>query len=133
MSGRVIFLICSLLFLSACVKAPVFKDGDYAFIKSNYPIVNINGVEIEPVYRLDLEAGDNTAVIVYHSYQYDYFCTFSWTAVGKTAYEAVDQDNRYPLTLYRWVRTNGLWASRLDPMDPLECIRKPRRGNTTDE
>lgn len=125
MNGRVIILVCSLL-LSACVKAPVFQEGDYAYIRSNYPIVNINGVDVEPLYRQDLKAGENTVVIVYHSYLYDYFCTFSWTAASKTAYEVVDKENRYPLTLYRWVRTNSLWASRLDPADPLECVRKPR-------
>jgi hypothetical protein len=127
MNGRGIFLFCSLLFLSACVKAPVFKEGDYAFIRSNYPIINVNGVEAEPAYRLDIEAGENVLVIVYNTYQHDYFCTFSWTAVANTAYEVVDKENRYPLTLYRWVRTNSLWASRLDPADPLDCVQKPRR------
>ena len=127
MNGRVIFIIFSLLCVSACVKAPVFKQGNYAFIRSNYPIVNVNGVKVEPAYRLDIEAGENILVIVYNTYQHDYFCTFSWTALANTAYEVVDKENRYPLTLYRWVRTNSLWASRLDPADPLECAQKPRR------
>ncbi len=127
MNGRLVILICIMLLVSACVKAPVFKGGDYALIKSSYPIVNVNGVDVEPLYSLDLEAGENALVIVYNSYQHDYFCSFSWTAVANTAYEVVDKENRYPLTLYRWVRTNSLWASRLDPVDPLECVKKPRR------
>ena len=127
--GKLVCVIAVILFLcvSACVKAPVFKQGNYAFIRSNYPIVNVNGVKVEPAYRLDIEAGENILVIVYNTYQHDYFCTFSWTALANTAYEVVDKENRYPLTLYRWVRTNSLWASRLDPADPLECAQKPRR------
>ena len=82
---------------------------------------------------LDIESGDNKLVIVYNTYQHDYYCTFSWTAVENTAYEVTDQENQYPLTLYRWVRTNSLWASRLDPLDPLECIREPRRGKIDDK
>ena len=116
--------ICACLFFTACVQAPVYKGANYALIKSNYPIVSLNGVEVDPSYSLDIEAGETTLVIVYHTYQYNYSCTFSWTAVAGTAYEVTDQDNSYPLTLYRWVRTNSLWASRLDPLDPLKCTRE---------
>ena len=133
MSMRTLLLVCTMLFLSACVQQAVFKVDGYALIKSNYPIVSANGVEIEHTYRLEVEEGENTLTIVYNTYQHDYFCTFKWTAVANTVYEVTDQENRYPLTLYRWVKTNSLWASRLDPVDPLECINKPRRGNTTDE
>ena len=133
MNLRIILMICTCLLLSACVRAPEFKGDDYAFIRSNYPIVNVNGKEVVPAYKLDIETVENTVVIVYNTYQYDYYCTFSWIAVANTVYEVTDQENQFPLTLYRWVRTNSLWVSRLDPMDPLECIKKPRRGNTTDE
>jgi len=132
MNLRIILFICTYLFLSACVQPPVFKGDGYAFIRSNYPIVSVNGNEVEPAYRLDIEAGENIVVIVYNTYQHDYFCTFNWTAVANTVYEVTDQENRYPLTLYRWVKTNSLWASRLDPMDPLECVRKARRRNNDD-
>lgn len=112
------------IFLSSCVQAPVFKQGGYALVKSNYPMVSFNGVEIEPSYELDIEAGETTLVIVYHSYQYNYVCTFSWTAAAGTAYEVTDHEKSYPLTLYRWVRKNSLWSIRLDPLDPLQCIRE---------
>lgn len=132
--NRLHLLISSVcLILSACVQAPVFKGQDYAFFRSNYPVVSVNGIEAEPSYSLDIPAGENTLVIVYHTYRFDYSCTFTWTAEGETAYEVTDQDNRYPLTLYRWVRTNSLWASRLDPADPLECIPKPRQKSTAGE
>ncbi len=87
-------------------------------------MVRLNGVEIEPSYELDIEAGEINLVIVYRSYQYDYNCTFTWTAVAGTAYEVTDQEKSYPLTLYRWVRKNSLWAIRMDPVDPLQCTRE---------
>ena len=112
--------------LCSCVQPPAFKSEDYALIKSNYPIVRINGIDIETTYNLDLEAGDNSLVIVYNTYQHNYFCTFSWVALAGTAYEVTDHEGQHPLTLYRWSRKNGLWAIRLDPVDPLECTQKPR-------
>lgn len=124
MNRRITLFISICMFLSACVQAPVFKQEGYAHITSNYPIVSLSGVEIEPSYELDLEAGETTLVIVYHSYQYDYACTFTWTAAAGTAYEVTDQENREPLTLYRWVRKNSLWAIRLDPVDPVQCPRE---------
>ena len=115
-------VLCTLL--NSCVQPPIFKAEDYSLIKSNYPIVAVNGIEIEKTYNLDLEAGENSLVIVYNTYQHDYFCTFSWLAMAGTVYEVTDQENEYPLTLYRWHRKNSIWAIRLDPVDPLECIRK---------
>ena len=121
------FFTALYLLLSGCVQVPVFKASDYALINSNYPIVSINGSEIEKTYKLDIEAGENSLVIIYNSYQYDYFCTFSWLAIAGTAYEVTDQENQYPLTLYRWHRKNRLWAIRLDPLYPLECIQKSKK------
>jgi len=124
---RVILLSCVGLLLNACVQPPVFKGDGYAFIRSNYPVIKVNDEEVEPLYRLDIEAGENTLLIVYNTYQYDYYCTFNWIAEPETAYEVTDHENQYPLTLYRWVRNNSLWASRLDPVDPVECTEKSRR------
>jgi len=121
---RIIFSTISCMVLSSCVQPPVFKTEEYALIKSNYPIVAINGNEIKKTYKLDLEAGENSLVVVYNTYQHDYFCTFSWTAMAGTAYEVTDQENQYPLTLYRWHKKIDLWAIRLDPVDPLECDQK---------
>jgi hypothetical protein len=127
MNRLLLLILGACVFLGACVQSPVFKGDGYAFFRTNYPVVSVNGVEIAPSYRLDIPAGENTLVIVYHTYRFDYHCTFTWTAVTETAYEVTDQDNKYPLTLYRWVRTNSLWASRLDPIDPLHCTPEPRR------
>ena len=123
---RIIFFTLSCMALGSCVQPPVFKSEDYALIISNYPIVAVNGIDIEKTYRLDLAAGENSLVIVYNTYQHDYFCTFSWLAKTGTAYEVTDQENLYPLTLYHWHRKNGLWAIRLEPVDPLECTQKPK-------
>jgi len=123
---RKIFFTFSCMLLVSCVQPPLFKTEDYALIKSNYPILAINGNEIEKTYQLDIEAGENSLLVVYNTYQYDYFCTFSWNAIAGTAYEITDQENQYPLTLYRWHRKNGLWAVRLEPVDPLECTQKSK-------
>lgn len=121
---RIIFFTIITIVLSSCVQPPVFKSEDYALIKSSYPIVHINGIDIETTYKLDLEAGDNSLIIVYNTYQHNYFCTFSWLALAGTAYEVTDQEGQYPLTLYHWSRKNRLWAIRLEPVDPQECIKK---------
>ena len=127
MNWQLLSIIGCCLCLNACVQVPVVKEGDYALLQSNYPVASVNANPIKPSYRLDIPAGENTLVIVYHTYRFDYHCTFSWTAEAGTAYEVTDQYNKYPLTLYRWKRTNSLWASRLDPVDPLECTPEPRR------
>lgn len=121
MNLRMIMILCTSLLVCACIKTPEIKGEGYAYIRSNYPIVSVNDETVEPVYQLDIKAGANTLIIVYNTYQHDYFCTFSWTATAGTVYEVTDQENQYPLTLYRWERTNSLWASRLDPVDPVKC------------
>ena len=122
---RVISFTILCMVLAGCVQPPVFKDKNAALIKSNYPIVSVNGDKIEKTYQLDLAAGENTLVIVYSSYHYEYLCTFSWLAEAGTAYEVTDQENLYPLTLYRWHRKNRFWALRLDAVNPLQCVEKP--------
>lgn len=128
MSTRIIFFIFSSLLLAGCVQVPTFKNETSSLITSNYPILKVNGIDTTggadtaSVYRYDLEPGENTLIIVYNTYQYDYYCRFTWVAEANTAYEVTDQENRYPLTLYRWVRKNSLWSRRVDPVDPLECL-----------
>ena len=89
--------------------------------------MNVNGEEHDPEYRLDITAGENAAVIVFNTYRHDYYSTFSWVEKANTVYEVTNQENLYPLTMFRWVRTNYLWASRLDPLDPEECVKQPRQ------
>ena len=126
MNIRALLLLLSLI-LSACVQPPAFKGDNDAFIRSNYPIINVNGEEIEPSYKTYLEPGENTLVITYLTYRHDYHCTFKWEVEANTVYEVTDQGNRYPLTLYRWIRSNSFWAARLDPIDPVKCIKKNRK------
>jgi len=82
MINRALFFTPLCLLLSSCVQPPVFKTEEHAVIISSYPIVAINGVEIEKAYQLDLKAGENSLLIVYNTYEYDYFCTFNWQAAG---------------------------------------------------
>lgn len=121
MMARLISFITLCLLLSSCVQPPVFKDKDSAVITSNYPIIAINGEKIDETYQLDLKAGENSVLILYNTYQYDYFCNFKWQAKAGTAYEVTDQENQYPLTLYHWYKKNTLWAIRLNPIDPVVC------------
>ena len=119
------FLTClAVVLLSACVKTPVFKGENYAHIESSHAIVSINGNKVAPTYSLDLPAGDNTLVALYPTYRFQYYCQFAWKAEPHTAYEITDQENKYPLTLYRWKRANDLWAKRLDPVDPVKCSKE---------
>lgn len=124
MSKRLVLIATLCLFASSCIQSPEFKTAEHALINSNYPIVSINGNEIEKTYHLDLKAGENSIVVVYDTYQYDYFCTFRWDAQAGIAYEVTDQENQQPLTLYRWYERNGLWAIRLDPVEPQECVKE---------
>ena len=119
-------ILLTIALLSGCVQQPAFEGRNHALIRTNYPIVSVDGEQIEPAYKMEFEAGETTMVIVYNTYRNDYYCTFTWTASANTVYEVTNQDNRYPLTMFRWVRTNSLWASRLDPADPLECDKQPR-------
>lgn len=124
MNRHLLITICAGFFLSACVQAHVFKGEDYAYIKSNYPIISVNGERIGPAYTLDIKAGENILVIVYHTYRHEYACTFRWRAEAGITYEVTDQDRKYPLTLFRWEPTNRFWASRLDPVEPVQCTQK---------
>jgi len=123
---KIIIIAGLYLLLSGCVQAPGFTVENTALIKSNYPIIAINDVAIEKTYKLDLDAGENSLIVVYNTYEYDYLCTFKWVAKAGTVYEVTDQENQYPLTLYRWHRKNSLWSIRLDPVDPQACTRKIR-------
>lgn len=117
-----IFLV--VLLISSCVDAPVFKGDNFAFIRSSHAIVSVNGEHVEPLYSLDLKAGENTLVVLYRSYRHDYYCKFTWTSKPGTVYEITDHEKIYPLVLYRWIRKNSLWAIRLDPIDPVNCPRE---------
>ena len=58
----VIALLIYCLALSSCVQTPPVKQGDYALLISNYPILRINGEDIDAEsdhrYKQDIKAGD---------------------------------------------------------------------------
>ncbi|WP_455221357.1 hypothetical protein [Kaarinaea lacus] len=124
MNARLVLGCIAALHISACVKAPVYKGENYAFLKSSHAIISVNGEQVEPVYTLDLKAGENTLVVLYRTYQHDYYCEFVWMSAPGTAYEITDHEKRYPLTLYRWVRKNSFWSIRFDPVDPVKCTKE---------
>jgi len=128
---RLFFIILCLL-LSSCVQRPMFKNENSALIKSNYPIIEINGEKIAETYQLDLKAGENAVLILYNTYQYNYFCRFEWQAKAGNAYEVTDQENQYPLTLYHWRKKNRLWAIRLNPIKAKTCQKQAVPESTLD-
>lgn len=85
-------------------------------------ILELDGSAPENPYRLLLAPGQHTINVLYKTYQYDYLCHFEFHAAGGQSYEIVDHSNPQPLVMYRWVRANGAWAERLDPVAPL-CER----------
>ena len=119
-----ITIVFTSFLVSACVKTTVYKGENYTFIKSSHAIININGKQVDPTYALDINAGHIFLVVLYSTYRHAYYCHFDWVSKPHTTYEITDQENKYPLTLYRWERENDLWASRLDPVDPLKCSRE---------
>ena len=124
MNKGFLLLVFTALLNNACVKAPVYKEENHAFVKSSHAIIKVNNEQIEPAYAVNLKAGENTLVVLYRTYRHDYYCEFQWHSIPQTAYEITDQENKYPLTLYRWKKQNDLWASRLDPVDPVNCTKK---------
>ena len=116
----------SCLYLAGCVQMPVIKEADHALLQSNYPVISLNNQKVQHLYKLYVPAGNNTLVVIYPTYRFDYRCTFTWTAQAGSAYEITDQYDKYPLTLYRWKRANDLWASRQEPLDPLDCVPETR-------
>ena len=111
--------------LAGCIApGPAAPEGK-VLLKANYPIVKIDNVAIESVYETVLSPGEHTVTVVYHTYRWDYHCRFRWQAEPDQRYEINNSENIHPLTLYRWVRANGLWAIRYDPLDPELCEKQP--------
>jgi hypothetical protein len=118
------FLLSASLIVTACVQTPALKGDGYALLESNYPIVNINGENINPSHQLDINPGLSSAIIVYNTYTKDYFCRFEWNALPGTVYEVTDRGHKTPLTMYRWEATNRFWAKWLEPVEPTQCTAK---------
>jgi hypothetical protein len=57
----------------------------------------------------------------HETYGVNYLCQFDFEASAGTRYEIIYKPNPQPLTLYRWHRSNALWALRLDPVAPTGC------------
>ena len=123
---QIIFSVLLCMALVSCVHQPVFETEQHALVKASHPIVEVDGNMIEKNYQLDLEEGKHSIVVIYNTYQYEYFCAFSWFAKAGTVYEITDQENLYPLTLYRWHRENDYWSKRLDVINPYRCTKKAK-------
>ena len=121
MIGRALCLALALL-TSACVQQPALPDsGQFALLRTWGEFIEINGTAPEAPYQVALEAGSHSATVRYRTLRVDYDCLFEFTVKPGQVYEIIDQSNPSPLRLYRWKRQNGLWANRVDPVDPLSC------------
>ena len=118
-------LLASLL-LAACVEHPAHRDaGEQAQLRSWMKILDLDDSVPDDPYRVMLAPGQHRMKVLYETYQHNYLCHFEFQTIGGYSYEVVDHSNPEPLVLYRWVRANGAWARRLDPVMP-KCEQVPR-------
>ncbi|BCD96850.1 hypothetical protein [Marinagarivorans cellulosilyticus] len=123
-------MICKLILIglflavaSSCVTAPVL-EGDLASLRTNHPVISVDGNAIAEQTDLRLQPGVHTIQAVYRTHLYEYICYFQWVVEANRHYEIVDHKEADPLTLYRWQRKNALWATRLEPVHPDQCKKQ---------
>ena len=110
--------------LGGCIASGPAAPEGRALLITGYPIVLVDGNAVESSYALELAPGNHSITVVYQTYSWNYHCQFEWEADADQRYEVVDSDNVHPLTLYRWVRINSLWAARYDPVNPVSCEKR---------
>jgi hypothetical protein len=115
-----VFLVLVLVVTSGCVSAPIL-NGEQASLRTNHPIISLDGKTIDEQTDLRLQPGVHSLQAVYRTHLHDYICYFKWVVEANMHYEIVDHNNADPLTLYRWKRSNVLWAQRLEPLPPINC------------
>ena len=125
--GKRMALVLAALALSACVEHHSHREGaSQALVRSWMKILSVNGTAPEDPYLVMLSPGPQQMDVLYRTYRQDYLCHFEFDAVAGYSYDVVDHSNPQPLVLYRWVRANGAWAERLDPVLPVcELIDEP--------
>jgi hypothetical protein len=113
----------------ACIQQPAHKaQGSHASLRTWHEIASVDGQTPEDDYELMLLPGPHEIEVLYETYKMNYLCRFQFEAVAGYSYDIVDHSNPEPLVLYRWKRANGLWAERLDPLAPVECVATPRKS-----
>jgi len=118
----IIISLCGLCF--GCVHPPQLEDEYSASLKSNYPIVSIDGENNSEHHSVQLPQGIHTVEALYKTHRYVLRCKFKWQVKPGQHYEIVSHNTADPLILYRWQRRNALWAERKEPLEPLHCTRE---------
>jgi hypothetical protein len=119
-AGKVSALALAALLLSACVEHhPHREEANQALVRSWMKILSVNGSAPEDPYVVMLSPGPQQMDVLFQTYREEYLCRFEFEAVAGYSYDVVDHSNPQPLVLYRWVRVNGAWAERLDPVLPV--------------
>ena len=126
MSVLRVVIILLLVLGAGCVQHHAHRAaGEEAQLRSWMRILEVDGAPPEDPFLVMLPPGRHQALAVYPTVRNDYLCRFEFDVVGGASYEIVDHSNPEPLVLYRWVRANGVWAERLDPVHPT-CESRPR-------
>ncbi|MEH6550340.1 MAG: hypothetical protein V7744_10190 [Pseudomonadales bacterium] len=119
---RNLIVVIIMLLVTACVQQPVSTSpGELATLKSWASIISIDGKTSPFEYSAELLAGNHKMVVLHKTYRWNYRCHFDFVVQPNTYYELISSTNKTPLTLYRWERTNSLWATRYDGVEPTSC------------
>ncbi len=113
-----------LILLGGCVASGPASPEGKALLVADYPIAMVDGNSVSSACEIELDPGEHSVTVIYLTYRWHYHCTFKWDVEADQRYEVVDSDNLYPLTLYRWVRVNSLWAARYNSVNPEVCEKK---------
>lgn len=124
-----VLLTLSLMALCACTisRRPIETSNTMAEIFGPYPIIKINEQLINPVYAIEIPAGQQTITAQYGTLSKNYWCNFDLKVKAGQRYEVVDHKQQYPITLYEWSQTHGLWADRKKPIQPIGCEKQYKR------
>jgi hypothetical protein len=121
-------VLLPLLLLQACVSQPVYEGSEsLARVTTRGAFVTVDDSEAKSTREIILPPGQHTLLVRHATYRVIYLCQFEFTASAGSSYEIIYKPNPQPLTLYRWHRSNALWALRLDPVAPTECSEEPRQ------
>jgi len=118
--ARALLWVALGLLLQGCVQPYLERaDNERALLMTSQRVLLVDGVTPDDPYRISLSPGRHVLQVQYRTYREQFDCRFELDAIGGRVYEIVDHSNPEPLVLYRWTRSNGLWAERRDPLRPV--------------
>ena len=111
------------LLVSGCATPWPATDDDpsMALLISSEAILELDGEVPDSPYRNEISPGSHSALVEYRTYTTVFQCLFQFQVESGKRYEIIDRANPEPLALFRSRRSNWLWATRHDPVAPVEC------------